>query len=921
VITVFFSYAHNDEKLRNELEKHLALLKRQGVIDTWHDRRIDAGENVHEEISEYLEKADMILLLVSADFLASDYCYDIEMQRALERHQRGDARIIPVILRPCEWQKAPFGSLLAAPTDGKPITKFENLDDAFLEVTHAIRKAADKFRVQPQSSVPNEKNERHMPVFFWAAVILLILAGAGLGYWDAFYRQHVEYYANVTKRWGLPEGVGRLTDEQVRHRNISLKFIRRGRWGVAHEIRLVNSRGVYPPAFTYYPSVSLVKLDPLADEAISLCRVTFEHPNGKIMNQSAFNCSDRLLYTLHYAQPNIAEYMVEGFPKAVRESGITHIKFVRPDTGPEEGLDKELHFLDSTGKLRPDHDGTYGYRHTFNASGLPVEWTALGADGQPAVNRVGIAKTTVTYDGQGNITRLLEFGRDNHPVLNSVGFAEIKKSFDPYGNVKELAFFGTDGQLVTSKGLGAAGVTNVYDGQGNIVEFSFFGPDRQLVAGAEGHAKITHLWDEKGRMLESYFGPDGKPVPIFGRIIKISTLWDDRGNPVEQVFFDENDRPILDDNGCAKESTRYDKQGNKIEIACFDEGDKPVRNTIGNARWKGEYDGGNNLVKASYFGPNGEHERYGETYVTIQRQYNPQGNMTEEAYFDVADKPVKNKDGYAKVTYGYDLQGNVIEVLYFDENGRLTERKGGYAKIVRAYDAHGNKIEETKYDVQGKPARGEEGYFKAKYAYDDRGYNTELALFDERDRPTLHKDGYIKRRDKYNDQGQLVETAFFGLKGTPIVLKKYGIAKARITYDARGKLSQIIYFDPNDRLVRHAYGYATIKYSYDELGRETGRKYLDTNGTPVLTRVTVDKVEPDSKSHQVGLQAGDLILSYDGQEVADTRIFLELELIKGERPRALNIERDGKVLSLDVLPGRLTGLEIADKVPPERKKQ
>lgn len=86
-------------------------------------------------------------------------------------------------------------------------------------------------------------------MFSWAILVLLILAGAGLWYWDAFYRQHVEYYANVSKRRGLPEGVGRLTDEQVSHRNVSLMFIKRGRWGAAREIRAVNSRGAYPPRF------------------------------------------------------------------------------------------------------------------------------------------------------------------------------------------------------------------------------------------------------------------------------------------------------------------------------------------------------------------------------------------------------------------------------------------------------------------------------------------------------------------------------------------------------------------------------------------------------------------------------------------------------------------------------------------------
>lgn len=141
--TVFFSYSHKDETLRDELEIHLAALKRQSVIETWHDRRIGAGDEVDHVISEYLEAADIIMLLVSPYFIASDYCYDVEMKRALERHSAGEARVIPVILHPCDWQSLPFGKLLATPTDGKPISKFPNQHDAFLEVTKAIRKAAE----------------------------------------------------------------------------------------------------------------------------------------------------------------------------------------------------------------------------------------------------------------------------------------------------------------------------------------------------------------------------------------------------------------------------------------------------------------------------------------------------------------------------------------------------------------------------------------------------------------------------------------------------------------------------------------------------------------------------------------------------------------------------------------------------------
>jgi hypothetical protein len=143
VKSIFFSYSHRDDVLRNQLETHLAMLKRQGVISTWHDRRLVAGDNVDDGIANELNRADIILLLVSPDFFASEYCYGVEVTRALERHASGEARVIPVILRPCEWHVAPFGKLLAAPTDGRPVTKWPDPDDAFLDITKAIRAAAE----------------------------------------------------------------------------------------------------------------------------------------------------------------------------------------------------------------------------------------------------------------------------------------------------------------------------------------------------------------------------------------------------------------------------------------------------------------------------------------------------------------------------------------------------------------------------------------------------------------------------------------------------------------------------------------------------------------------------------------------------------------------------------------------------------
>lgn len=144
---VVFSYSHVDEELRNELEKHLSPLKRMSQIETWHDRRINPGDVFDTQISQNFAEADIVLLLVSPDFIASNYCYDIEMKNSLERHERGEAIVIPVILRTCVWEKLPFGKLLAATPDGKPILKYTHIDDGFVEVVNAVSKALDKINL------------------------------------------------------------------------------------------------------------------------------------------------------------------------------------------------------------------------------------------------------------------------------------------------------------------------------------------------------------------------------------------------------------------------------------------------------------------------------------------------------------------------------------------------------------------------------------------------------------------------------------------------------------------------------------------------------------------------------------------------------------------------------------------------------
>jgi serine/threonine protein kinase len=149
-VTAFISYSHKDKRLREKFETHLAALRHQGILKTWYDGKILAGDEIDNSIMKQLEAAPIVFLLVSADFLASKYCYGIEMENAIRRHDVGEARVIPIILRECDWEKTPFQKLKALPEDGKPITSkhWKTQDAAFKNVARGIRTVLEQFVAQ-----------------------------------------------------------------------------------------------------------------------------------------------------------------------------------------------------------------------------------------------------------------------------------------------------------------------------------------------------------------------------------------------------------------------------------------------------------------------------------------------------------------------------------------------------------------------------------------------------------------------------------------------------------------------------------------------------------------------------------------------------------------------------------------------------
>jgi hypothetical protein len=149
-VKLVYSYAREDEKLRDKLQVRLEPLQQEGKLDQWYDRHTLAGTPWHEMIQKRMREADIIVLLISDDFMASKYVQDHELPLALERHESGEALVIPVLVRPTSfWEHSMLAKIEALPRDGKPVTTWENEDEAWSDVARGLKNAVDARLASP----------------------------------------------------------------------------------------------------------------------------------------------------------------------------------------------------------------------------------------------------------------------------------------------------------------------------------------------------------------------------------------------------------------------------------------------------------------------------------------------------------------------------------------------------------------------------------------------------------------------------------------------------------------------------------------------------------------------------------------------------------------------------------------------------
>ncbi len=650
------------------------------------------------------------------------------------------------------------------------------------------------------------------------------VVGAGAGY--VWYEQapHMAYYHTYTTQFGIPEGVGRLSETEASHMSDVVAITTQK--GRVVEMQFQN--GLFNPKAVEGNSATVdADLVGIADVKIDYVGTrgfvaTLYNADGTAQGVKEFTYSDgdRTTATVALKSPGggvrtldtqaafIAD-AVAGDDTTRARSLITQYR-LRFDS---RGRTRTRTFLTAMGDPAADTSGSYGNAYDYNGAGLAVAMRSLDAGGKPLPDHAGIAETHITYSAD-NLPLVAEtFDDAHHLTFNEKGVARTVVARDKRGNMTETRFYGADGQPALYADWNAARVAYETNDDGLLTGISFFGLDGKPTLNRQsGEARATVTYDAEGHpLVQSFFGVDGKPTLATGAgIAGFRYEYNDKGHLTSQTFFGVDGKPTTSaTDGYARQIFTLDDDGRAISQAYFDAVGKPI------------------AAKAS-----------GAARIT--RIYDANGHTIAEAYFGPDGKPAFNRvSGVARIRYAYDGAGNVIQESYFGTDGQpMLCADWGAARVTYRFDSRGNIMQIDNFGIDGKPiVSAILYYFRAAFRYDDGGHQTEVAYFGADEKPIALKNGVARETNAYDARGNRIERALFGPDGRPVINRDDGMAVVRWTYDARGRATQMRFFGADGRLLNVPQaGFARIDIGYDARGNRTSEAYFGAHDEPVVDR-------------------------------------------------------------------------------------
>lgn len=544
-----------------------------------------------------------------------------------------------------------------------------------------------------------------------------------------------------------------------------------------------------------------------------------------------------------------------------------------------------------------DDNGIHEYQYAFDEQGNISEVTHLGVDGKAAIGIFGFTKATLQYTTDGKTASVDLSGDDATPPMLSyypLGVYRLELTYQESGAWSATAFLKKDAHTHKIAQL-------EFDDSSRLVATEYFTPDGEPML-YDGYHRIELAYDSEGNAIrERYFGIDGKPV--LGNIGAhgFNATFDDRGNRTALRYVGVDGRPAAQRNGTFGHDVVFDENNRVAEARYVDAKGKPATTQKGYYRATYKYDDAGNVIAKRYFGADNE-PVVDETGVHgTDSKFDSRGYEIEKRYINITGDLATLEDGESIDRTTYDDQGNRIAEAYFNKNDEPFLTAQGLHRWTGEYDDAGNLVESRAFGPDGEPVLAWGGYHISRAKYDRRGNQIESSSFGLNDEPVIDAEGNHRGTQKYDDFGNPIEQHLFGIDNQPI-LSPLGFSSWKASYDAEGNEVTAAFFDVDGKPKNNVYGFQKRMVGPDGVLR-----FYDAENNELEERgVLIIDVTSGSQADLAGIEAGDILLSYDGSQ--PTKVAIETQInasaAKSE-PVSLKFERKGKPINKTFAPGTL----------------
>ena len=746
---------------------------------------------------------------------------------------------------------------------------------------------------------------RHAAV---AAVLALLVGGAGLSYWNMM-RPVTTYYRQIVWRWGVPEGLGPIDAETHRHLSSSYAVtVQRNSLTASPrvvQVRLENSVGTLHGA---YDGRARMLVSYREDGTVE--RVKGYNETGRLLredvlqrepseNRFIVNFERNRLPVAQDAEQSLIVDPLNGNPANVQFQGKTAI--TRHElTFDANGFVVELRYQDNWGTPQRDAADSFGQHFTNSPEGLVVRAASIGPGGAEITQKNGVRAIELSYDRDYKLARYTLSGTDGRPIDGPNAFAFYRRQFDTWGNDIATTYYHADGSPALHKD-GYAKYTRDYDDRGFQVLLSYFDIDGKPTLCKGGYAAFRRIVDPRGYAVEEdYFGAEGKPAVIRGGFTAAKIAVDAAGRIVEQDFFGADGKSVLHRDGEASFRNTFDDRGNLTEKSFFDIDGQPTLVKGGYAKAKYSFDDHDHLIESRYFGVDGKPTLIKSGVARITEAYDVRGALERLAVFGLNDEPVVYYgNGFSRSEILHDDHGNFVGLKLFGVDGKPVLVAAGTAGFRAAFDDRGNQIEKTFIGADGALKLSNEGIATIRWKYDANGNITDASYFDVDGKPKLSANGYAGFHNVLDERGNRIGASFFGVDGE-LILTGEGSAQMGYKLDQRGNIIDYAFYGLDGKLILIKAGFAGVRRVLDS--HDNVLEYLSygLNGEPVLnsTNTAGWRASYDALGHQTDL----IFIGTDGKRVLEKDGYTERRQVFDARGNV--IER--AYFGIDAKPTRLT---------------